>query len=77
MICAGNTITGQFEADNNTGTVLIFDNVVGQDMQVFKNTGLLDVVGNNIGGNLHCQNNSMLVMGGMNTAKNAQGECGP
>ena len=77
MICAGNTITGQFEADNNTGTVLIFDNVVGQDMHVFNNTGLLDVVGNNIGGNLHCQNNSMLVMGGMNTAKNAQGECGP
>jgi YVTN family beta-propeller protein len=77
IVCAGNTITGQFEANNNTGTVLIFDNVVGRDMQVFKNTGLLDVVGNNIGGNLHCQNNSVLVMGGMNTAKNTQGECGP
>jgi YVTN family beta-propeller protein len=77
IICAGNTITGQFEANNNTGTLLIFDNVVGRDMRVFKNTGLLDVVGNNVGGNLHCQNNSILVMGGMNTAKNTLGKCGP
>lgn len=77
LICAGNTITGTFEANNNTGALLIFDNAVGKDMRVLKNTGLLDVVGNNVSGNLHCQNNSMLILGGMNTAKNTQGPCGP
>jgi YVTN family beta-propeller protein len=77
LICAGNTITGNFAANNNTGTVLIFDNVVGQGMSVFKNTGLLDVVGNAIGSYLFCQYNSMLVMGGMNTAKYTLGQCGP
>lgn len=60
IICAGNTIGGQFEANNNAGTVLIFDNLVGKNMHVVNNTGLLDVVGNNIGGNLQCQGNSML-----------------
>jgi hypothetical protein len=75
LICAGNTIGGLLEANNNTNTVFLFDNMVGGDMQVVNNTGALDVVGNNVSGNLQCQGNSMLIMGGMNTAKNTQGQC--
>jgi hypothetical protein len=43
--------------------------------QVDNNTGLLDVVGNRVRRNLRCLNNSMLIMGGGNTARQKIGQC--
>lgn len=75
LICPGNTIGGNLEANSNTNSALIFDNSVRGNAQVDNNTGPVDVVGNSVGGNLQCQGNSMLIMGGMNTAKQTQGQC--
>jgi hypothetical protein len=44
-------------------------------MSVNSNTGPLDVVANKIGGTLECLNNSNLIMGGGNTAKQKRGQC--
>jgi YVTN family beta-propeller protein len=75
LICPGNRIGGNFEANYNTGSVLIFNNTVTGNMSVDNNSGPLDVVGNKVGGTLQCQNNSNLIMGGGNTAKKKQGQC--
>jgi hypothetical protein len=75
LVCPGNTIGGNFEADSNTSSVLLFANSVTGNMSVDNNTGPLDVVSNNVGGTLQCLNNSNLIMGGGNTAKKKQGQC--
>jgi hypothetical protein len=75
LICPGNKIGGNFVADSNTNSVLIFDNSVTGNMSVDNNTGPLDVVGNKVGGTLQCLNNTNLIMGGSNTAKKKQGQC--
>jgi len=33
------------------------------------------VVGNTVGGTLQCQNNTMLILGGNNTARQKTGQC--
>ncbi len=75
LICAGNKIGGNLVATSNTNSVLIFDNSVGVNAAVNYNTGPLDVVGNTVINNLQCVNNSMLMMGGGNTAARKQGQC--
>jgi hypothetical protein len=62
-------------ANSNTNSALIFDNAVSGIAQVDNNTGLLDVVGNRVRRNLRCLNNSMLIMGGGNTARQKIGQC--
>ena len=52
-----------------------FDNQVTGALQANNNTGVLDVVGNTVGTTLQCQNNTMLIMGGNNTARQKTGQC--
>jgi hypothetical protein len=61
-------------ANSNTNSALIFDNAVS-GIAVDNNTGLLDVVRNWVRRNLRCLNNSMLIMGGGNTARQKIGQC--
>ena len=75
LVCAGNKISKSLTVRDNTGSVLIFANIVGGNTTVTANTGPLDVVGNAIGNVLQCAGNTMLIMGGGNTAKVKQGQC--
>ena len=68
LTCAGNEIGGSLTALDDTNSVLIFDNSVGVNATVNNNTGPVDVVGNKVSNNLQCLSNSMLIMGGSNTA---------
>jgi hypothetical protein len=51
------------------------DNEVGGDMQIFKNRGPSEVVGNTIRENLQCFENSPPPASAGNTAREKQGEC--
>jgi uncharacterized protein with beta-barrel porin domain len=75
LTCSGNEIGGSLTVLDNTNSVLIFDNSVGVNATVNNNTGPLDVVGNKTRYNLQCLNNSMLIMGGGNTASRKIGQC--
>jgi YVTN family beta-propeller protein len=75
LTCAGNEIGGNLSVLDDTNSVLIFANSVGVNTTVNNNTGSLDVVGNNVGNNLQCLKNSMLMMGGGNTASRKTGQC--
>jgi hypothetical protein len=55
--------------------VQVFDNQVAGALQADNNTGPLDVVGNTVGTTLQCQNNTMLILGGNNTAARTTGQC--
>jgi len=73
------------------GDIQVFDNIiigrflglenllsnVGQNFQVFKNTGPGDkmVVGNTVGENLQCFENTPPFLGGPNEAQKAEGQC--
>ena len=68
LTCAGNEIGGSLTALDDTNSVLIFDNSVGINATINNNAGPVDVVGNKVSNNLQCLRNSMLMMGGGNTA---------
>jgi hypothetical protein len=75
MVCAGNKIGGDLVVDGNSAATQVFDNQVTGSPQANSNAGPLDVVGNAVGGMLQCQNNTMLIMGGNNTARKTTGQC--
>jgi hypothetical protein len=72
--CLGNTIGGNLEVHNNSGTTEIFFNTVAGNFHDSSNTGATQVYINNVGGNLHCQNNSAIT-GARNMAQRKQGQC--
>jgi YVTN family beta-propeller protein len=71
----GVAVTPDGYARANTAAVQIFDNSVGNNATALSNTGPLDVVGNKVGNILQCVGNTMLIMGGGNTAPIKQGQC--
>jgi YVTN family beta-propeller protein len=75
LFCAGNKIGTSFDATGNSSSVLIFNNSIGADATGADNTGPLDVVDNKVAGTLTCMGNSMLIMGGGNTARQSTGQC--
>jgi hypothetical protein len=60
---------------DNASAITAFDNTVTGNLMANGNTGLLDVVGNSVGGSLQCRNNPDLIMGGGNKARRIIGQC--
>jgi hypothetical protein len=75
LVCAGNKIGGDLVVDGNSAKTLLFENQIKGALRAGNNSGPLDVVGNTVGTTLHCQNNTMLIMGGNNTARQKIGQC--
>jgi hypothetical protein len=72
--CLGNTVGGNVEVQNNTGSAAILDNVILGNLQDNNNTAPTQVFDNFVEQNLQCQNNSA-ISGGDNLAKQKQGQC--
>lgn len=73
-----NFVNGSLKVEDNfTLGLLIINNQVAQNLQVFKNEsgGFKNVFGNVVGENLQCFENSPPFLGGPNTAKHAEGQC--
>ena len=60
---------------DNASAITAFDNTVTGNLMANGNTGLLDVVGNSVGGSLQCRNNPDLIMGGGNHSHATTGQC--
>ncbi|HLH20157.1 MAG TPA: hypothetical protein VKX45_23225 [Bryobacteraceae bacterium] len=72
--CAGNTIGGHLQLQNNSGANSIFGNSVADELHIQNNTGSTQVFHNTVQKILHCENNSSITGGG-NTAQQKQGQC--
>jgi hypothetical protein len=59
--CAGNTVSSNLQAHNNTAALSIDDNNVSGNLQVNNNTAATDVSGNTVTHNLQCQGNTPTV----------------
>jgi hypothetical protein len=77
-----NNVEGAFcPPDTPPGECPIFenglfnDNVVGGNMQLFKNQGPTEVIGNRIAGDLQCKENEPPPVGAGNTAKQREEQC--
>lgn len=73
--CAGNTVSGNLQAQNGSGALEISGNSVKGNLQVMNNTGATQVVGNSVKNKLQCENNTQLTLAGPNTAGQKQGQC--
>jgi hypothetical protein len=73
-LCAGNTIGGNLQIENNLGATAAVGNTVGGNLQDQNNRGATQVSKNVISGSLECQNDTAIAGSG-NTAKSKQGQC--
>jgi hypothetical protein len=72
--CAGNTVGGNLQVQNNAGPTTIDSNVVGGNLLDQNNPGATQVFTNTITHNLQCSGNSSITGGG-NTAARKLGQC--
>jgi cytoskeletal protein CcmA (bactofilin family) len=74
--CAGNKISGNLTASNNTATVQIDYNTISGNLTVNGDSATTDVSGNSIGGNLECANDPNLTHVASNMVKgHHEGQC--
>jgi hypothetical protein len=75
--CAGNTVGGNLQSQNNYASLSIDYNNVGGNLQVNNDTAATDVSGNTVASDLQCQNNTPSVTHtALNTVQGqAQGQC--
>jgi YVTN family beta-propeller protein len=74
--CAGNEITRDLWADNNSDALLIDYNKIGGDLQVNSNSGKTDVSGNTVGDDMQCRGNASVTHVALNTVRGrARGQC--
>jgi hypothetical protein len=72
--CAGNTIGGNLQVQNNTASTTLDGNTVTGNLQDNNNTGSTQVFNNSITKGLQCGGNTTITGGG-NTAGSKQGQC--
>jgi uncharacterized repeat protein (TIGR03803 family) len=70
-----NTVTDNLQDQNNDASTAIVGNSVRGNLQVQNNAASTQVSNNTVSNNLQCQNNRSIIGGG-NTAKQKQGQCG-
>ncbi len=69
------SVGGNIQFEENSGPVTAFGCTVAGDLQAFKNTGSVTIVGNLIlNGNLQCKENSGIISGAGNTVLNGNKE---
>lgn len=71
----GNRVFGNLQAEENSGTLFVNRNSVGQNMQLYKNKGTTTVLENNVGANLQCYENAVIVGAGNVARGNKEGQC--
>jgi len=70
----GNRINGNLQINDNTGATQIYSNSVGGNVLLEGNRGSAQIYRNIIVNDLNCVNNSS-ISGGLNSAKEKQGQC--
>ena len=74
--CAGNTVGGNLEADNNSAALAIDGNIVGKNAQVQNNSPTVDVSRNKVAKNLTCSGNTQVTHVALNMVSGQnQGQC--
>jgi hypothetical protein len=74
--CAGNTVGGNLQVDNNTAAVTVDTNRVGGNLQADSDSATTDVSGNSVNGNLQCQNDNTVTHVALNMVRGKnQGQC--
>jgi hypothetical protein len=72
----GSAVNGDILYDDNSRALAALRNVVGGNVQVFQNTGGVEIRGNRIDGNLQCKENSPAPVGGNNrVGGNKEDQC--
>ncbi len=69
------TVTGDLQLEDNREPINLSTNGIVGSVQANKNTGGLEITGNQIGNGLQCQDNNPFPVGGGNVAKQKQGQC--
>lgn len=72
---SGTTVTGDIQLEENREPVSLRNNDIVGSIQANKNTGGLEITGNQIGNGLQCQANNPPPTGGGNVAKQKQAQC--
>ncbi len=68
-------VNGDLQLEENREPISLRDNEIVGSVQANKNTGGLEITGNQIGNGLQCQDNNPPPVGGGNVAKQKQGQC--
>jgi hypothetical protein len=74
--CAGNTVSGNLQVQENAAAMTVANNTVGGNLQFQNNTSTTNTVsGNTTNGNLLCQSNGAVSGGGNQAHGNIKGQC--
>jgi hypothetical protein len=71
----GNRVFGNVQAEENSGTLRVDRNSVGQNLQLYKNKGTTTVIQNSVGENLQCFENAVIAGAGNVARGKKEGQC--